>query len=188
MPPSLKMTIPPVFLYNVAVVDSFPKLELINADSYFSAVCKVQDVLENYETSEILTSYVTVFFERDRVQKYLDASDNIPQLRQSGMSLASDAVIRHMNRDYFPTAWIIRNRKMVPLEFLCEDSIENGRSLDFQYFQALWTPVMHAVRGNKHEEEVIVRHVEGIKHGALGLGAFTTMDNKVYDNIKKSSQ
>lgn len=67
MPPSLKMTIPPVFLYNITVVDSFPKLELINADSYFSAVCKVQDVLENYETSEILTSYVTVFFERDRV-------------------------------------------------------------------------------------------------------------------------
>lgn len=182
------MAIPPVFLYNVGVVNSFPKLELINADTYFSAVCKVQDVLEKYETSEDLISYVTIFFERGRVKKYLNASDTIPQLRQGGMNLASDAVIRHMDKDYFPTAWIIRNRKMVPLEFLCEDNIENGRSLDYQYLQALWAPVMHAIRGNKHEEEIIVRHVEGIIHGALGLGAFATMDNEVYDNLKKSAQ
>lgn len=180
------MSIAPVFLYNHSIVDSFPKsLVGIDVASYCPIVAKAQRLLETYEARPSLVAYVNFFFQHDQAQKYINAAVGIHKLaREEGPRLTPDTTVSHMGKQYYPTAWILRdNRRMVPFEFLCEDSIENGRYVDITYLNALWTPYLHEFRDRNHAEDVAIRHVEAIKQGALGLGGFVAIDNDAMNEL-----
>lgn len=165
---------PPLFLYNRNLLrlgwQLPPRDRLDEGDLgvFHSTISKVKDAMHSFELAETFRVLWCMTYVHPRAREFLLASQKIPQLDVLPIRpLGPDTIIRHMDTDYLPTAWVFRSHRMVPFEFMREDYIENRESLDPQRFDELWPRVVSAIDGCRYAEDVVIEHVESFREKRL---------------------
>jgi hypothetical protein len=174
----------PLFIYSRPVVKSLPRLGDGLQNSSLQPYRRIYDGLLKLIRTHVaspyrhLIPYTQCLFSHEVIQQ----PRGIPEFGQSkALSLAPDTVISYQGIMYLPTAWTLREKRMVPYEFINSRKVPTYKEINFDSYRHLWKIIEE-----QHDEllgHVTLRQLEAAWCGAkYGEGAFRVFDAPIMRN------
>lgn len=170
----------PLFIYNAPVIDAIapnPTHTPPHHHEYIQAVDKLIKLIVGYGPIPCtLLPYPCYLFSHDSCH----TPDWIKEFQYDvAFELPPEQTIRHMGETYYPTAWILQQGHLVPIEFTIGVEL-SSEVRNIGPYKTLFTEVEIELSPFLGASNVLLRHFDATwRAGQYRLGAFAKYDSQI---------